>query len=348
MVAALAALALALVLGLGGPGRAGAATAAPPAPSPSAAPSAAPSERERLDEALHRVDTQLHQQVTEGEDAAVDLRHRLRALAPELFAAALLLAIFYLLQRAAVRLIERLLQRARVDPAVGLVSQRLTRYAILAVGVLAAARQLGLEVGELLAGVGIVGLGVSLAAQDLLSNLIAGFTSLIEKPFRIGDSVTVAGMSGEVLEIGLRFTKLRTPELREVYLPNREVVAKAMVNNSAGPRRRLDLRFVLTHGETVERVRALLLTIAGNSVRVLADPPPRVVVVDLNELGVAVELRAWLANPNTEFEARFEMLEAAQRALGEAGVELARPVAGLPASAAPPGGAPAGGSSATV
>jgi len=320
LVAALVALAAALAVGLDVGRWAGAAEPPAAAPSATAAPASAASERQQLDDALRRVDAQLHRQVEQGEDAASDLRHRLRALAPALFAAALLLAVFYLLQRAAVRLVARLLQR--VDPAVGLVSQRLTRYAILAVGVLAAARQLGLEVGELLAGVGIVGLGISLAAQDLLSNLIAGFTILIEKPFRIGDSVSVAGMSGEVLEIGLRFTKLRTAELREVYLPNREVVAKAMINNSAGPRRRIDLRFPLAHGTSIEGARAALLAVAGKSVRVLADPPPRVVVVDLTDLGMAVELRVWLADPNADFDARVELLEAAPAALREAGVEF--------------------------
>lgn len=298
-----------------------------------------------LGQELRSAEQQVQHRLAQEEDLASDLGHRLRAFTPALVAAALLLLFFYLLQRFTVRLVAQLLHRAHVNPAIHTIGQRLTRYTIMTLGILAAARQLGFEVGELLAGLGIVGLGISLAAQDLLSNLIAGFTILFEKPFGIGDSVTVAGVSGEVREIGLRFTMLLTPDLREVYLPNREVVAKAMVNNSRGPRRRLDLRFLVAYGTDLLKVREVLLAVAAGSEYVLREPAARVVVVDLVDAGIAVELRIWLPDPAQEFEAKVELLEKAERALRAADVEqpvpqrivqveAARPVAADEARAA--------------
>jgi len=154
---------------------------------------------------------------------------------PSLLTAILILCVFFILYRLAAGLLGRLMNRTRADPAARDIAVRLTRYAILAIGLMMAASQLGIQVGSLLAGVGIIGLALGLAAQDSLANLVAGITILWDRPFRIGDNVTVSGTFGKVKEIGLRTTRIRTVEHLDAILPNKEIINAKIVNHTLSP-----------------------------------------------------------------------------------------------------------------
>jgi small conductance mechanosensitive channel len=232
---------------------------------------------------------------------------------------------FWLLARLAVRLVRRLAARARADEAMRELLVPLTRFAVLATGVLMSLDQMGFEVRSLIAGLGIAGLAVGLAAQETMANIIAGFAILWDQPFRLGDTVTMAGNQGQVSEIGLRSTRIRTFDQREVILPNKEVVQQPIVNHSRSPAMRIDAPIAVAYGIAVERVREVLLAAARQSLPVLDSPEPQVVVTALGESGVTVELRVWVADPLAPTSSRFLLLEVAKRALEEAGLEIPFP-----------------------
>ena len=155
---------------------------------------------------------------------------------------------FWVLARLASRLVRKLAERARSDEALRDLLVPLTRFAVLAVGLLMALDQMGFEVSSLLAGVGIAGLAVGLAAQETMANVFAGFTILWDHPYRIGDTVTMAGNQGQVSEIGLRSTRIRTFDQREVILPNREIIHQPIVNHSRSPAMRIDAPVPVAYG----------------------------------------------------------------------------------------------------
>jgi small-conductance mechanosensitive channel len=185
--------------------------------------------------------------------------------------------------------------------------------------------QMGFEVSSLLAGVGIAGLAVGLAAQETIANVIAGFSILWDRPFRLGDTVTAAGAQGEVSQIGLRSTRLRTLENREVILPNKEIVRQAIVNHTRYPEARLAAVATVAHGSSVERARAAILAAVRRDMPALEKPAPQVLVTALGELGTALETRVWVARPEAADRTVFRLLEVVESALAEAGIELARP-----------------------
>ena len=232
---------------------------------------------------------------------------------------------FWLLARLAARLVRKLAERARSDEALRDLLVPLTRFAVLAVGLLMALDQMGFEVSSLLAGVGIAGLAVGLAAQETMANVFAGFTILWDHPYRIGDTVTMAGNQGQVSEIGLRSTRIRTFDQREVILPNREIIHQPIVNHSRSPAMRIDAPVQVAYGVPVDRVREVLLAAARRGLPVLESPEPQVVVTALGESGVAVELRVWVADPLAPGSSRFLLLEVAKQALEEAGIEIPLP-----------------------
>lgn len=257
------------------------------------------------------------------------LRARVEQQAPillaEILAALVVLAFFYLLQRAVVRLLRGVLERTHADPAVSSIGIKLTRYVLLGVGLLTALQQLGVQVTSLLAGVGIAGLAVGFAAQDTIANLISGFTLLLEKPFRIGDSVTIASTFGQVVDIGLRSTHLRTADLRDAFLPNKEIINQLIVNHTMTPQLRLDLPIGVSYDADLDAVRSVLLGVCAGHPLLAEQPAPQVVVTALADSNVALELRVWLKTGRDDTGVRFALLERSKRALDAAGIEIPFP-----------------------
>lgn len=244
---------------------------------------------------------------------------------PSLFAALVVLVLFWVLNRLVAGLLRRVMARTRADPAAQDIAARLTKYAILGLGLVMAVNQLGINVASILAGVGILGLALGLAAQDSLGNLVAGLTILWDRPFRIGDHVTVAGTFGKVQEIGLRTTRIRTVEQLDTILPNKEIINEKIVNHTLNPLMRLGIPLSVAYKEDTREARRVLLEAVAGHELILEKPEPQVVVTALADSGVELELRVWLRDPYTEREATFAMIEAAKIALDEAGIEIPFP-----------------------
>ena len=244
---------------------------------------------------------------------------------PGVLTGILILLLFLGLSRLAVRLVRRLADRARSDEALRELLVPLTRFTVLSIGVLMALDQMGFEVRSLIAGLGIAGLAVGLAAQETMANVFAGFAILWDHPFRLGDTVTMAGNQGQVTEIGLRSTRIRTFDQREVILPNKDVISQPIVNHSRYPAMRIDAAVAIDYAVSLERVREVLIAAARREVPILEHPEPQVLVTALGESGVAVELRVWVADPLAFATSRFRLLEVVKESLDAAGIRIPFP-----------------------
>jgi small conductance mechanosensitive channel len=258
-------------------------------------------------------------------DAAEVLHRRAVELAPAMVVAALLLLFFWGVARGTSRLLDRAFDRTHADPALRGLTLRLTRFFILLIGILAAARQMGIEVGSLVAGLGIAGLAVGLAAQDLLANLIAGFTILWDRPFRVGDVVTIGPTGGVVTEVGLRTTRLRAADQRLIILPNREAIAGTVINHTSGGDRRLFVRQAISYQQSLGPVRSILLELAARERGLEAEPAPEVAVVSFGESAIEIELRAKLLDAHEEAAVKSRLLEEIKEAFDRAGIEFPLP-----------------------
>jgi small conductance mechanosensitive channel len=258
-------------------------------------------------------------------EIAAQVRVKLVDFIPQLFAALVILVVFFILYRVTSGVLGGVLLRTRADPGLRTIGLRLVKYGLLGLGLLMAANQVGFQIGSLLAGLGIVGLAVGFAAQDTLANLIAGLTILWDRPFRTGDNVTIAGTFGRVTEIGLRSTRLRTLELRDAILPNKDVISQMIVNHTLTPESRLRVAVGIGYRADLRRAREVLLACGGAEPLALADPPAEVVVTELGDSAVVLELRVWVGDAFREAEVRFRLLESVKLALDEAGIEIPFP-----------------------
>ncbi len=150
------------------------------------------------------------------------------------------------------------------------------------------------------ASAGIVGLALSFAAQDTLSNLFAGVAILSDRPYEIGDFISLdSGERGEVTNIGLRSTRLLTRDDVEVSIPNGVMGAAKIVNEAGGPpsQFRIGTTVGVAYGSDIDRVEAILTDVGESHPITLRDPEPRVRFREFGDSSLAFELLCWIERP---------------------------------------------------
>lgn len=180
---------------------------------------------------------------------------------PEIAAAAVLIVVFAFVARLARKLVSRLMGRVTDHgPLRGLASTA-AYLAVLGTGLFMALGILELDktVTSLLAGVGILGLALGFAFQDIAENFIAGILISIRRPFTDGDLVETNDVFGRVESLDLRSTHIRTPQGQLVRIPNGDVFGSPLTNYSDAPGRRVDLACGVSYGDDLEKARRVAL-----------------------------------------------------------------------------------------
>ncbi len=152
---------------------------------------------------------------------------------PRVVAAIVIVALSWVALRATQPAIRGTLRRARfVEELITLLVDGLYRGVMLTVGLIMAASQLGINVSALLAGLGVAGIALGFAAQETVANMIAGFLIFWDRPFSIGDFITTQVRYGEVKEITLRTTRIRTLDNTYVVIPNKQIIGDTVIKHS--------------------------------------------------------------------------------------------------------------------
>lgn len=177
-------------------------------------------------------------------------------------------------------------------------------YSIYIFAVIIALGQVGIQVLPLIAGLGIAGLAIGLAAKDTLSNMFAGIFIIIDKPFKLGDRIEIwnapknTATWGDVIDIGLRSTKIRTTDNIVMVIPNSEIAKRDIINYSAMPDGiRVRIPVGIAYEADLKKAEEVLLGIARKTKGVSEKPAPKVVVKNFGESTVDLELRVWIKDP---------------------------------------------------
>lgn len=189
------------------------------------------------------------------------------------------------------------------------------------VTILIVAQSLGIPVTSLIALVSVFGLAVSLAIQDVLSNVAGGMVILFSKPFSLGDYIETTDGEGDVVEISLTHTKLDTYGGQRVMLPNKAVVAGKIINYSARGIRRVDHTITASYDDSTEAVRAACLRAVSRTPHVRPDPAPAVVLTAYKDSAIEYHVRFW-ADIAYFWDAYNTSLEEIRRCFAEDGVTM--------------------------
>ena len=236
---------------------------------------------------------------------------------------------FYVVWVVFQRLIKEGTSRYQLDPSIRQLIENLFAVIAVTLAVVTVLAQFGFDVVSIIAGLGIVGIAVGFAAQSTLSNFIAGITLLIERPFRIGDWVTINGQEGKVVKIALRTTWLRTRDNIFTMIPNDSVASTDIVNYSAEGVTRLNIPVGIAYKESSKAARDVLMPVLLAHPEVLqgAGMEPRVLLKSLGDSSVNLEIKVWITPDNLDVRPRImgDILEQVKEALDAAGIEIPFP-----------------------
>ncbi|MEO3434816.1 mechanosensitive ion channel domain-containing protein [Inquilinus sp. CAU 1745] len=248
------------------------------------------------------------------------------AFLPRLVTALLILIIGFIVAGWAGRAVKRMISRSkRVDDTLKPLVGTVIRYGIIALVLVAALGQLGVQTASLLAVLGAAGLAIGLALQGTLTNIAAGIMLLWLRPFRTGDYIEVdGGVSGTVTDIGLFTCELKTWDGVFAFAPNSEIWNKALKNHSRNATRLMSIAIGISYDADPEKARGLLLAMADRDERIMKDPAPIVFVDSYGDSAVNIAFRAWAPN-DVYWDAQRAMIEQAKHDLEAAGIELPFP-----------------------
>ena len=214
------------------------------------------------------------------------------SLATRVLVAVTILVLGILICKVIMRVVNAALKRSKLDSAAHALIRTVIKSVLYILLALIVASALGIDVTGIVALASVATLAVSLALQDLLGNVIGGFTLLYTDPFNAGDYVEIAGQSGSVKEVGIAYTKLVTPDNKLVSIPNSAVVSAEIVNYTVLGSRRVDIVVSASYEAPVSKVEAALreaATVAG----ILEDKDIYVSLGSYGDHAISYNVRVW-------------------------------------------------------
>jgi small conductance mechanosensitive channel len=219
---------------------------------------------------------------------------------------------------------KKVLAKAKMDEIlINFVSSILNTILLLFI-IVASLDQLGVDTTSLIALMGAAGLAVGLALQSSLQNFAAGVMLIIFRPFKAGDFVEAGGISGTVENINIFSSVFRTPDNREVIVPNGAIYGGTITNFSARDTRRVDMVFGIGYGDDIRKAKDVIQEILDNDARILKEPAPLIAVGELADSSVNFNVRPWVKSGDY-WGVKFDLTEGIKLAFDAQGISIPYP-----------------------
>ena len=251
-----------------------------------------------------------------------------RTLAMEFGVKAVVAIVIFYVGRIVARLVTRFLrnimQAQEVDKILESFVCNLVYSALMLFVVIAAINQIGVQTTSLIAVMGAAGLAIGLALQGSLANFAAGVLIVMFRPYRVGDFVEAAGISGVVLEVQILTTILKTGDNKQIIVPNGQIMGSIITNYSANDTRRVDLTIGVSYDDDLDKVRKTIQELIDADERILKDPECLIAVAALADSSVNFTVRPWV-NTADVWGVTFDLTEAIKKRFDREGISFPYP-----------------------
>ena len=220
--------------------------------------------------------------------------------------------------------VKRLMERGDSDQMLVRFVRNMVYFLLLTFVIMAAISQVGIETTSFIAVLGAAGFAVGLALQGSLANFAAGVLLLIFRPFKVGDFIEGAGVSGVVEALHVFTTTLKTGDNKTVIIPNGDLASGTIVNYSTQATRRVDLVFGIGYGDDIDKAKSLMREEMGADDRILKDPAPTVGLVELADSSVNFVCRPWV-NSSDYWSVLFDLNERIKKRFDAEGINIPYP-----------------------
>ncbi len=206
--------------------------------------------------------------------------------------------------------------------------EKVSSIFIFLIGIIVVLKHFNYDVLSLVTALGIGSLAIGLAAKDTLANMISGFTIMVDRPFRVGDRIQLSsGEIGDVLEIGLRSTKIKTFDNTVIIVPNTELANMKLINQ-AYPDSLLKVRIDIGigYGSDVEKAKKIMIDAALSIDYVVKDPPPIVYFNEFGDSALLLYMRCWVKEYLDRMLAKDAINMLIKKRFEEEGIEIPFPI----------------------
>lgn len=235
-----------------------------------------------------------------------------------------ILSIFKIAASVSGKMTRKALSRANLSALLKDFIVNTTQKVVFILGLIVALSMLEINVGPLLAGLGVVGFVVGFALQDTLSNFAAGFMILLYRPYDIGDAVSVAGVTGTVDSMNLVSTTIKTPDNQSEIVPNGKIWGGPITNITGNATRRVDLVFGIGYDDDMGKAQKVLEEIVAKNPLVLRNPTPTIKVHELADSSVNFVCRPWV-NSGDYWTVYWEITRAVKERFDAEGIGIPYP-----------------------
>ncbi len=210
---------------------------------------------------------------------------------PKLGGGIIILIVGFIAARFLGNMVQGWLERKQMEPPVRMLITRVIRLMVVAFALVIALGTCGIDITPLVTMLGVAGVGIGLALQGVLSNLVAGLLIIFTKPFRVGEYIEIIGCSGQVSVVDLFTTVLAHPDRSRVVIPNRKIIGEVLHNY--GNIRQHDIRVGVAYSTNLPAAIALINELLARSPHVLKDVPPVVVVGTFADSSIEILIKPW-------------------------------------------------------
>lgn len=220
----------------------------------------------------------------------------------------------------------RILRRFKIDEGTSYTLSRMSQYIIITIGALISFQFIGVDLSGLAVIFGLLSVGIGFGLQNVTSNFISGLIILFERPISIGDRVMVGDIEGDVIEINIRATKIRTVNNISIIVPNSEFVSQNVINYSHGdPTFRLDIEVGVSYSSNLDTVLRCLDEVANENPDISKNPPHQVHLLSFGDSAWNMQLRTWISDVKDYPQIRNDLNQAIVHKFRENGVEIPFP-----------------------
>jgi len=237
------------------------------------------------------------------------------------------LVIFFvgrMIARIVTKGLRKVMQSREVDKILESFACNLVYWVLMIFVVIAAINHIGVQTTSLIAIMGAAGLAIGLALQGSLANFAAGVLIVMFRPYRVGDFIEAAGISGTVLEVQILTTILKTGDNKQIIVPNGQIMGSIITNFSANDTRRVDMTVGVSYDDDLDKVRSTLQELVNADDRILKDPECLIAVSELADSSVNFNLRPWV-NAADYWGVKYDLTEAIKKRFDNEGISFPFP-----------------------
>jgi len=223
-------------------------------------------------------------------------------------------------------ILRKILKRFHMGEGISFTMQRINFYLMMGIGTIIAFQFIGIDLSGLAVIFGMLSVGIGFGLQNITSNFVAGIILLLERPIKIGDRVMVGETEGDVLDINIRSTTIRSLNNVSIIVPNSEFISSKVINWSYGDTRvRITIDVGVSYESDLDLVLRTLREVAEEHPHVLKQPEPDVLFIGFGDSAWNLQLRVWLSSPRNHHKIQSELNISIVRKFRERTIEIPFP-----------------------